>query len=235
MRRLAQVVKARLKGFPRQGIMLLATVPFWLVSNSSQVWMGLTVERDGGALRQIAATVHPELRRELPTWVNKVAAGHPWDAKWQSGDGSSFSYMRDFRTQNANYGEAGQLTITDVLQNPLSLYTKYTWTEKIDFSYLYATDAAAAEAAKLQLKYVVRMPGTVLEASAQPALGSSVENQGGEATFAISAAEPSTTITVTSSKVRWGYLLVVIYVLGWITLEVFQLLAKLARRRPRKI
>ena len=154
---------------------------------------------------------------------------------WQKSDDSSFTYMRDFRTQNANYGEAGQLTITDVLQNPLSLYTTYTWKEKIDFSQLYATDAAAGEAAKLQLKYVVTMPGTVLESSAQPSKGGSAENQGGEATFALSAAEPSTTITVTSSKIRWGYLLVVVYVLGWIALEVFQLLGKLARRRPRKI
>jgi hypothetical protein len=193
------------------------------------------VERDGGALRQITATVHPELRRELPAWVNKVQAGRPWDGAWQAGDATAYTYMRDYRTQNANYTDGGQLTITDVLQNPLSLFTTYTWTEKVDFSYLYETDAAAAEGAKLQLKYVVAMPGTVTESSAQPSQGSSVENQGGDATFSISAAQPSTTITVTSSKLRWGYLLVVVYVLGWIALEVLQLLGRLARRRPRKI
>jgi len=235
MRRLARVVESGLKALPRPGLALLATLPFWLMSNSSQVWMNLKIERDGGALRQIAATAHPELKRELPTWVNKVAAGRPWDAVWQQGDGTAFTYMRDFRTQDANYGEAGQLQISDVLQSPLSLYTRYTWTEKVDFSYLYATDAAMAEAAKTQLKYVVNMPGTVTESSAQPSKGGSAENEGGTATFALSAAEPTTTITVTSSKIRWGYLLVVVYALGWVALEVVQLLGRLARRRPRKI
>lgn len=235
MRRLAQIVRAGLRALPRQGVVLLATLPFWLMSNSSQVWMNLKIERDGGALRQIAATVHPELKRELPTWVNKVSAGRPWDAVWQQGDGTAYTYMRDSRTQNANYGEAGQLQISDVLQSPLSVYTTYTWTEKVDFSYLYATDAAMAEAAKTQLKYVVTMPGTVTEAAAQPSKGGAAETQGSTATFSLSAAEPSTTVTVTSSKIRWGYLLVVVYALGWITLEVLQLLARLARIRPRKI
>lgn len=235
MRALGRLATVKLRRLSRQGLFLLATIPFWLVSNSSQVWTRVKIERDGGALRQIAATVHPELRRELPTWVSKVIAGAAWDGTWEERTDSAYTYLRDFRTNNANYGEDGRLAVVDVLQNPLSLYTTYTWTEKVNFSYLYETDKTAAEATKLQVKYVVNMPGRVMEASAQPAGGSSVETEGGNANFALSAAEPSISLTVTSAKIRWGYLLVIIYALGWIALEIFRLLGKLARLRPRKI
>ncbi|MHB8996534.1 MAG: hypothetical protein ACYC63_14915 [Armatimonadota bacterium] len=231
----ARVVGQRLRQWAGSRIILLATIPFWLISNSSQVSMDLKIERDGGALRQIVATVHPELRRDLPAWVGKVQAGRPWDMVWQQSGTNSYTYMRDFRTQNANYGDQGKLTIVDVFQNPFSIFTTYTWTEKVNFAYLYETDPLSAAAASMELKYKVDMPGTVTDASVQPSKGSSVNTEDDSATFTISASEPTATITVTSSRLRWGYILIVVYVLGWIALEVFQVVGRHLRRRPRKI
>ncbi len=234
MRTWGQQVKQRLGQWTAR-VALLATIPFWLVSNSSQVAMNLKVERDGGALRQIVATANPELRRDLPTWVTKVQAGRPWDKAWQETGPSAYTYMRDFRTQNANYGDQGQLTIVDVFQNPLSIFTTYTWKETVSFAYLYENDPVNAAAADMLLKYSVVMPGTVTDASVQPSKGSSVTPEGNTAVFSLSAGEPTATITVTANRLRWGYLLVVLYVLGWIALEVVQLVGRTLRRRPRKI
>lgn len=231
----ARVVGQRLRQWAGGRIILLATIPFWLVSNSSQVGMNLKIERDGGALRQIVATAHPELKSYLPAWVNKVQAGRPWEMSWQQGGTNAYTHIRDFRTQDANYGDQGQLTVVDVAQNPFSIFTTYTWNEKINFAYLYESDPLSAAAAAMQLKYKVEMPGTVTDASIQPSKGSSVETEGRTATFSIAASEPAATITVTSSRLRLGYLLIVIYVLAWIALEVFQVVGRHLRRRPRKI
>jgi hypothetical protein len=235
MRTSARVVGQRLRQWAGGRTILLATIPFWLISNSSQVSMDLKIERDGGALRQIVATAHPELKRDLPTWVGKVQAGRPWDMSWQQSGANSYTYMRDFRTQDVNYGDQGKLTVVDVVQNPFSIFTTYTWNEKVNFAYLYETDPLSAAAASMQLGYKVDMPGTVTEASIQPSKGSSVNTEGNEATFTIAASEPTATITVTSSKLRLGYLLLVIYVLGWVALEVFRIVGRHLRRRPRKI
>ena len=229
------MVGQRLRQWAGGRIILLATIPFWLVSNSSQVSMNLKIERDGGALRQIVATAHPELRSDLPSWVNKVQAGRPWDLSWQQSGTNAYTYMRDFRTQDANYGDQGQLAIVDVFQNPLSIFTTYTWNEKVNFAYLYQSDPLSAAAAGMELKYKVDMPGTITDASILPSKGSSVDTEGHAATFSIAASEPTATITVTSSRLRLGYLLIVIYVLCWIGLKVAQVVGRHLRRRPRKI
>lgn len=235
MRASGRLIRARLRTFSRQGVLLLATVPFALLANSAQVSMTLKIERDGGALRQIAATAAPYFREQLPKWVNDVQAGGNWDHTWQDTGASSYTYMRDYRTNNANYSDQGRLTIVDVLQNPLSIFTTYTWKETINFAHLYETDIPAALAVGKKLQYTVVMPGTVVDSAIQPASGSSVNNEGHAAVFALAAGEPTETITVTSQKVRWGYLLIVIYILAWIALEIVQVVGRQLRRRPRKI
>lgn len=235
MRAWGRVIAPRLRAFARQSTLLLATIPFALLANTSQVAMNLTVDRDGGALRQIAATSAPYYGKELPKWVNDVQAGAKWDRAWSQVGTDSYTYMRDCRTNNANYSDQGLLTIADVLQSPLSIYTTYTWKETINFAHLYESDYPAAAAAEKKLQYTVVMPGTVTDSQVQPSRGSKVTNEGHSAIFSLAAAEPSATITVTAQKIRWGYLLIVIYILAWIALEIVQIVGRQLRRRPRKI
>lgn len=223
-----------LRGLSRRGVLLFATIPFALLANSSQVQMNVTVERDGGALRQIIAAANPYFKDQLPKYVNDVGAGGGWDRKWQRGDGTLVTYARDFRIHDANFG-GGRLQIEDVLQNPLSLYTTYTWTEEVSFAYTSDADAAMASAGGKCLAYTLRMPGTVQEASTQPSAGSKASTEGNSAEFVLSAASPKVTVTAVSTKTRWGYLLVVLYVLAWVALEIMRVLGRLARLRPRKI
>lgn len=235
MRAWGRLIEPRLRAFFRQSTLLLATIPFALLANSANVSMNLTVERNGGALRQIVATAAPYFRDQLPKWVNDVQAGYRWDRTWQQQSTDAYTYMRDYRTCNASYSDQGQLVISDVLQNPLSIYTTYTWKETINIAHLYESDYLAAAAAGTKLQYTVVMPGVVVDSGLQPSKGSSVSNEGRAAAFSLAADQPTTTITVTSQKIRWGYLLVIIYALAWIALEVFQVVARQLRRRPRKI
>lgn len=234
MTALTATLNRPLSQFASRGLLLLAAVPFTLLLNSSHVGMGLRIERDGGALRQICVSGTPYFSRQFPPWVADVRAGRPWDGQWRRAGASEYVYSRDFRTQDANYSD-GRLSIVDVFQNPLSLYTTYTWTEDIKFTYAYAGDAAMATAAGKHLQYKVRLPGTVTEASVMPAKGSTVESEGPDAVFSLAADQEQVKLTVTGARLRWGYLLIVAYVVAWVAVEVLRVVGRQLRRRPRKI
>lgn len=234
MRAWGRAIRTRLGRLQGRGLLLFATIPFALMINSSQVSMNLKIEADGGALRQITADASPYISGQIPKWVNDVQAGGSWDRLGRTTGPNSISYARDFRTQNANYSD-GQLQIVDVLQNPLSLYTTYAWKEDINFAYTNESDPLAAAGASKQLAYTVRMPGRVTDSSVQPLTDSSVSNEGNAAIFKLAASQQKVSITVTSAKLRWGYLLVVLYALAWVALEVLGFIGRIVRRRPRKI
>ena len=215
---------------------LLTAVPFALLVNSAQVHMMLQIERDGSTRRVITANTAPYFKNQVAKWVNDVQAGCPWDRTWKSDSGTTYFYARDYRCQSpADSGVNSQLYISDVFQNPLWPFTVYTWREEVTFSYLYESDPAAAGAAGKQLLYEVAMPGTVTDASVQPSTGSTAEVESGAAVFKLDASQPTVTITATSQRVRWAYLVLVAYVLAFIVVKVLGVVGRTLRLKPRKI
>jgi hypothetical protein len=215
---------------------LLTAVPFALLVNSAQVHMTLQIERDGSTRRIIAADTAPYFKNQVPKWINDVQAGCSWDRTWKSDTGTTYFYARDFRCQSpADSGVNSQLTISDVFQNPLWPYTVYTWREEVTFSYLYESDPAAAGAAGKELVYEIAMPGVVTDASVQPSKGSSAEVEAGGAVFKLDASQPTVTVEATSQRVRWGYLVLVAYILAFVVVKVFVAVGRTLRLKPRKI
>lgn len=228
-------LKPRLAHFARRGA-LLAILPFALLVNSQSVHMNLQVEKDGSGLRQIIADASPYFKNQLPKWVNDVKAEQGWDSEWRTDDGTTFKYARDVRVPALDRpGGEAQLSIEDVFQNPLSLYTTYTWREEVSFAYLYPTDAAAAAGAGQKLTYRIAMPGTVTEATVQPAQDTQVQTQGSYAALSLGASQSIYTVTVTSQRLRWGYLIIVAYVLAFAIYKTLAFIGHRLRMRPRKI
>ncbi len=171
---------SRLRGLSRRlrPTLLFTAIPFALLVNSSQVHMTLQVESDGSAHRLIAVDTSPYFRGDVARWVNDVQVGRSWDRTWRKDTGTTFSYSRDYRTQALNReSRNADLAIVDVAQNPLSLFTTYTWREEVSFEYLYESDVQMAQAAEEQLIYEVVMPGTVTEATVQETKGASSEKK----------------------------------------------------------
>ena len=73
------------------------------------------------------------------------------------------------------------------------------------------------------------MPGRVVSAPG------SDEVQGSTAIWELSADADEYTLEATSRRLRWGYLLFVLYILGFIAFQVTRYAAQLVRNRPRKI
>lgn len=217
--------------------MLLTVIPFALLANSSAVLLTMRIESDGSALRQISLSAAPYFRSQLGQWANDVRLGSRtnWDGHWQQTTESDLQYARDARLASLkNLGEEASLTITDVFQNPLSLYTVYHWREQVNFTYLYATDQAAALAMDKKLKYEIIMPGTVVTATVQ-GKGSRGQAEGQKAVFELDASEGSQTLEAESYSLRWGYLLVIAYILAFVGYRLGRVIAYQLRIRPRKI
>lgn len=61
------------------------------------------------------------------------------------------------------------------------------------------------------------------------------ESEGSTATFALSAEHEAYDISVTSRRVRWGYLAVILYILAFIAYRIAAFVVHRARVRPRRI
>lgn len=215
---------------------LLAAVPFALLANSSLTVLTLTVEPDGSAHRQISVVAAPYFRDQVPGWARDVRADTDWDMAWTVTRESDFIYNRDARVPALpQSGDTAALTITDVFQNPLSIYTTYHWREVVSYSYLYESDPTAAQAVGKSLIYEVTMPGTVTDASVTPATGSSAKSEGRKATFELDVSQGQQTIEIEASRPRWGYMLVLAYILAYVIYCVTRLVMHRLRIQPRKI
>lgn len=215
---------------------LWATIPFALLVNSSLTVLTLTIEPDGSAHRQISVVAAPYFRQQVPGWAKDVRADADWDMAWVVNREGDFIYNRDARIAALpQSGETAALTISDVLQNPLSLYTTYRWREVIGYSYLYDSDSVAAEAISKSLIYEVTMPGKVTNATVTPATGSKVETEGSKVVFDLAASQGQQTIEVEASRLRWGYLLILAYVGAYVIYCSVRALRYWLRIQPRKI
>jgi hypothetical protein len=223
-------------GHALQQRVLLAALPFALLANTSGVLLSTRIEPDGSALRQIGVVSAPYFRSQLPRWVDDVRVGARWDGAWAESHENEVTYARDARLAGlGSLGEEASLTISDVFQSPLSLYTTYHWREVVTYGYVYAGDAAAAKAMDKKLHYEVELPGVVTSASVSPSQGSSAKSDGNLATFELDASQGQQTVEAESSSLRWGYLLVIAYVVGFVAYRVARVIAYQVHIRPRKI
>jgi hypothetical protein len=228
--------RGRVTSYQMRLTTLLAALPFALLANSSRVCLNLKVERDGSGLRQIIVDSAPYFKAQIPGWVGDVKVGGNWDMQWVQETPTAYTYARDVRLAALDQlGQDASLQMDDVWQNPWRIFTTYKWQETVRLDYSYLTDPLSAGATNKTLLYTVTMPGEVVEATTQPMSGPQPVLEGHTATFALDASQPVHTLSVTGEKVRWSYLLVLIYLLAYVTFRVVSFILYQLRIRPRKI
>lgn len=235
-----------MKQFPRVSpwTMRLAafmlTVPFALALNSNQVTVTTTVYQDGSGMREIAAQAQEYFSDALPRWTRDVEAGGLWQRHWRSSSKaqSNLTVKRDFVTSNMNrVGGEDTLAIVGIFQEPLDIYTTYTWSEQVKLEYHYESNPDEARAGDHTIQYVVQMPGPITGATQQPATSGSQEisQSGRRVTFTFDASEPEHSVTVQSRRVRWEYLAIAAWVVLFIVGSIIRFVVRRRRTRPRRI
>ena len=244
---------------PRQ-VTLLAVMPFLLLSSSQSVRMRTVAYLDGTVRREIVADflrdrqsdVLPELRRALPEADQHRlgAAGEGLEATWSVIVGQPQSLQATLQS----------LDISDL---PLSLVSYYTWTETVEIPSDTATAVEKANPSLATFNYEITMPGWIRQAQATPKASPAAETaaqqqtatgapaatptpaapvsnvqpqiSGATAKFALSAAYPQYDVTVSSWRLRWGYLLTLLYILGFVAYRIVAFVLHRARLKPKRI
>ena len=123
---------------------------------------------------------------------------------------------------------AASLQITDIIQNPFSVFTEYHWSEELSIYRETATDVETFGEEIATLSYKLNMPGRVIASNAD-------RTDGGTAVWELSANVDTYTLEATSRRLRWEYLLLVLYVVGFIAFQIGSYVTRVVRNRPRKI
>ena len=212
-------------------VAMLAAVPYLLLSASQSVQLRTVVNLDGSGLRQYTVTCVPDRTKEVQKRLLERTGDFDHQS-WQR-QGQNLVITRDWRP--ANLAEAAtdgdttaSLQITDIIQKPLAAFTKYHWSEELSIYRETATPVETFGEEIATLSYKLNMPGRVIASNAD-------RTDGGTAFWELSANVDTYTLEATSRRLRWEYLLLVLYVVGFIAFQIGGYVIRVVRNRPRKI
>ncbi len=212
-------------------IAMLAAVPYLLLSASQSVQLRTTVNLDGSGLRQYTVACLADRTKEVRKRLLERTGN--FDRQSLRREGPNLVITRNWRPANlakavTDPDAAASLQISDIIQKPFDVFTEYHWSEQLEIYRETATDVETFGEEIAALCYQLQMPGRIMKTNAD-----SVE--GGAAVWELSADVDTYTLEATSRRVRWGYLLLVLYVVGFVVFQVVGYATRLVRNRPRKI
>jgi hypothetical protein len=153
-------------GRPRVSqLVIFSALPFLLLSSARTTSVRTTVYLDGTVQRQIQADFEDRERDVLPEL--KSALPHA-DRVTETTVADGQQATRGVILANADDLDGVSLEYLDIAQEPLSLFTHYTFKETLTVPSDTATDVEKAGLDKAVFEYRVTMPGRVLEATAIP-------------------------------------------------------------------
>jgi len=212
-------------------IVMLAAVPYLLLSASQSVELRTTINLDGSGLRQYTVTCVPDRTKEVQKRLLEQTAD--FDRQDWEREGPNLVVTRDWRPANlaeavADRDATASLQVTDIIRKPLAVFTEYHWSEELNIYRETATEVETFGEEIATLSYKLNMPGKIIASNAD-------RTDGGSAVWELSANIDTYTLQATSHRLRWGYLLVILYILGFIGYQVIRYVTRLVRNRPRKI
>lgn len=211
---------------------LLAAVPYLLLSASENVTFTTIVERDGSGLRQFTASCLDDREEEVTKRIREASA--KYDVERRQVKPGQTVIIRNWRPaglDNLPQEEGVSLQIADIAQQPLSFFTYYHWSEPVRIEAQTATPMEKEGRSKAVLRYVLQMPGSILPATVST--GGQIAD--GRVVWELPGDQEETLLEASSRQVRWGYLLITLYVLGFIAFQVVSFTQRVIKNRPRKI
>jgi len=212
-------------------IAMLAAVPYLLLSASQSVQLTTTINLDGSGLRQYTVSFEQARDPEVPKYLREATRG--FDRPRRREEAGRVVITRDWRPANLAKAvtapdAAASLQITDIIRKPFDVFTEYHWSEQLEIYRETATDVETYGEEIATLSYKLNMPGKIVKTNAD-------DVEGGTAVWELSANVDTYTLEATSRRVRWGYLLLLLYIVGFVVFQVVGHVTRLVRNRPRKI
>ncbi|MFW5867651.1 MAG: hypothetical protein ACOCX2_07525, partial [Armatimonadota bacterium] len=210
---------------------LLITIPFVLLLNSDKVVISTHMYGDQSGVRRVQATADSSMRDELVKWTSEMARGFYREPVHVSTD--SVEVARSNQFNNLGALEGVSTGAADIVQEPLSFVTTYTWEETIKVDFL-GNERERAVKDVIVFEYRLMMPGEIQ--STQPA----AQVDGNSATWKIQPADlgpdgEEITVSASATSLRWDVIVLLVYIGGYLIYRIIAFFVRRARLRPRKI
>ncbi len=205
---------------------LLITIPFVLLLNSDRVVVSTHMYGDLSGTRAVQSTGDSSLADEIRTWTREMTRA--FDDAGTHVTGDAVVAVRSAQRNDLGDLDGAQADAADIVQEPFSLITTYTWTDTITINYL-GNDKEQAAAPLTDFEYRLTMPG-VINSTDPPA-----EVNGRTAVWRLGGDQEEQTISASATTVRWDAVIILVYVVGYLAWRLTAFLAHRARLRPRKI
>ncbi len=205
---------------------LLATIPFVLLLNSDRVTVTTEFFGDVSGRRTVQAEGDTSLKRQIGEWTRDFTPG--FDSDGTRIAGARVTVDRSLLLHDLSKLPDVQASAVDIVQEPFSLRTRYNWSERLTVGFTYDDDKEHAAAPYASLEYRVAMPGRIVNAPG-------AEINGNTATWTLKGDQPTHDVSATAVSWRWDLIILLVYVLGYLTYRGVGALAHRARLRPRKI
>jgi hypothetical protein len=211
---------------------LAAAVPYLLLSTSQQAGIITHVFPDGSGERLVYARGTADRVPEVAKYLERALPGADWTRTVREGSADRVLAVRSLQPANLATVPEVEVKSLGIVNSPFSPFSIHTWSEKLSFDQGNATDVEVHGQGVAELKYIVRMPGTITQATPPGKV------EGNRVEWDVKVGPEPKTFTVESRSVRWAYVALWVYVLAFLVVKVCSWVPRIARklpRRPRKI
>jgi len=208
---------------------MLITIPFALLMNADNVIITTQMYSDTSGLRRVEAIADSSMVNHVRDWTDEMARPFDLEPIQHSTDAVTVARSRQFHDLGANRGVTARAS--DIVQEPLSFVTTYTWEETIKVDFL-GNKREQELLDVVMFEYRLTMPGTI-----QTAEGAEID--GRSAVWRIRPTEldedDQYVVSATATALRWDVIVLIVYVGGYLLYRMIAFLIRRARLRPRKI
>ncbi len=202
---------------------LVALLPFQLFLLSRDVVLETEVAPNGAAYRVATVVVAHDRLPEAEEAFRRAFPPRPW--QWRRGAaGGDVALTADYRHGGVSQHAGATFSAH---KSPFSLWTTYTFTDRIEVEQIAPGEQAYAE--EKELSYRLRLPGTIVE-TLPVGVGA-----GGEAEWRAVVGKAPVQLSATSREFRIWYCLILVYLALWLVGYAVGGVLGIRRRRPKRI
>ncbi len=207
---------------------LLAAIPFMLLFSADRVHMTTQMYRDASGMRRLVTSGDSSLARQLTQWTRETSPGYQQDRIHSTSNRVIMSRSQ----QVANLASIPDVDarVLDIVQYPLSLKTKYFFSERVAVDFTYGSDKELVSAPLTHLDYTLVLPGRITSAS--PA---NARKSGNTCQWTLAADMSNVEISATAEAWRWDLIAVLLYLGVYFAYRLAGFVITRARYKPRKI
>lgn len=207
---------------------LAAAVPYLLLSTSQQAGVITHVFPDGSGERLVYARGTADRASELGKYLDRTLPGADWARTVREGSAERVLAVRSAQPANLATTPEVEVKHLGIVNSPFSPFSVHTWTEKLTFDQGGATPVEVQGQGAAELKYIVRMPGTITQSTPPGKV------EGNRVEWDVKVGPEPRTFTVQSRSVRWAYVALWLYVLAFVVVKSLVWVPRVARKLPRK-